>query len=51
MVPGVAVANLFPEAKSVAAWLRHGWHVILAYFVGYFALILLLGWHPHLPHR
>ena len=48
---GVAVANLFPEAKSVAAWLRHGWHVILAYFVGYFVLILLLGWHPHVPHR
>ena len=24
---GVAVANLFPEAKSVGRWLKEGWHV------------------------
>jgi hypothetical protein len=24
---GVAVANLFPEAKSVGQWLRHGWFI------------------------
>ena len=24
---GVAISNMFPEAKSVGAWLRHGWHV------------------------
>jgi hypothetical protein len=22
---GVAVANMYPEARSVASWLRHGW--------------------------
>jgi len=48
---GVAVSNLFPEAKSVAAWLRHGWHVILAYFVGFFVLLFTIGWFPHAPHR
>ena len=28
---GVALSNLYPEAKSVGLWLRHGWHVALAY--------------------
>jgi hypothetical protein len=43
---GVALSTRFPEAKSVFAWLRHGWFVTLAYVVGYAALILLVGWHP-----
>jgi Na+/H+ antiporter NhaD/arsenite permease-like protein len=43
---GVALSTQFPEAKSVFAWLRHGWFVTLAYVVGYAALILLVGWHP-----
>ena len=32
---GVALSNMFPEAKSVGNWLRHGWHVALAYVVGF----------------
>jgi len=44
---GVALANAFPEAKSVGLWLRHGWHVALAYVVGFFVLLAVLGWHPH----
>jgi Na+/H+ antiporter NhaD/arsenite permease-like protein len=44
---GVAVANLFPEAKSAAQWLRHGWHVALGYIVGFAALLLTLGWRPN----
>jgi Na+/H+ antiporter NhaD/arsenite permease-like protein len=48
---GVAVTNVFPEAKSVGQWLKHGWHVALAYVVGFAALLLLAGWHPHAPHR
>ena len=24
---GVALANIYPEARSVGLWLRHGWHV------------------------
>ena len=43
---GVAISNMYPEAKSVANWLRHGWHVVVAYVVGFAALLLLLGWHP-----
>jgi len=48
---GVAVTNVFPEAKSVAQWLRHGWHVALAYVIGFIILLATLGWQPHEPHR
>jgi len=46
---GVAVSNLFPEAKSVGQWLRHGWYVAVGYVVGFLALIAALGWNPHPP--
>ncbi len=48
---GVALANLFPEAKSVGQWLRHGWHVAVAYVIGFFVLLAFLGWHPNAPHK
>ena len=48
---GVAVSNLFPEARSVFQWLRNGWHVAVGYVVGFIVLIVALGWHPHVPHR
>jgi Na+/H+ antiporter NhaD/arsenite permease-like protein len=43
---GVALSNAYPEAKSVGRWLRHGWHVALAYVIGFFVLLAVLGWHP-----
>src|SRR5690606_28967898 len=43
---GVAVSNLYPEARSVGAWLRHGWFVVVAYVVGFFVMLALWGWHP-----
>ena len=46
---GVAISNSFPEAKSVARWVRHGWYVPVAYVVGFMALYLSLGWHPEVP--
>jgi Na+/H+ antiporter NhaD/arsenite permease-like protein len=48
---GVALSNMYPEAKSVALWLRHGWHVALAYVVGFAVLLATLGWQPHEPHK
>ncbi len=48
---GVAVSNLFPEARSVGAWIKGGWHVMLAYVVGFFVMLALAGWHPHTPHK
>jgi Na+/H+ antiporter NhaD/arsenite permease-like protein len=43
---GVALSSLYPEARSVGGWLRGGWHVALAYVVGYFVLLAVVGWHP-----
>ncbi len=47
---GVALSNNFPEAKSVGLWVRHGWHVALAYVVGFFVLLAVHGWQPHAQH-
>jgi Na+/H+ antiporter NhaD/arsenite permease-like protein len=43
---GVALSNAFPEARSVGTWLRHGWHVAVAYVIGFFVLLAVLGWVP-----
>jgi Na+/H+ antiporter NhaD/arsenite permease-like protein len=43
---GIAVSNIYPEAKSVGRWLAHGWHIPVGYVVGFFVLLTMLGWHP-----
>jgi Na+/H+ antiporter NhaD/arsenite permease-like protein len=43
---GVALSSRFPEARSVKEWLRHGWPIIVAYVIGYFIMLVLLGWQP-----
>jgi hypothetical protein len=43
---GVALSNMYPEAKSVGRWLAHGWHVTLAYVLGFIVMMALVGWHP-----
>jgi len=43
---GVALSNLYPEARSAVNWVRHGWHVALAYVVGFFVLLVVMGWAP-----
>ena len=48
---GVALSNMFPEAKSAAQWLRHGWHVVVAYVVGFMVMLAVLGWHPDEGHK
>ncbi len=48
---GVALSNMYPEGKSVARWLREGWHVTLAYIVGFFVMLSTVGWQPHAPHK
>jgi hypothetical protein len=48
---GVALANMYPQAKSVGLWLKHGWHVAVAYVIGFFVLYAVLGWHPNAPHK
>lgn len=44
---GVALAGLFPQARSVGAWCKAGWHVALAYLLGYLVMLACVGWHPH----
>jgi hypothetical protein len=48
---GVALSNMYPQAKSVGLWLKHGWHVALAYVIGFFVMLALIGWHPNPPHK
>ena len=43
---GVAISNMFPEARSVSAWVKGGWPIAVAYIVGFAVLIMSLGWHP-----
>ena len=44
---GVALAGMYPEARSVGAWVKGGWHVAVGYVLGFAVMLALLGWHPH----
>ena len=44
---GVAITNIFPEAKNTALWLKEGWHVAVAYVIGFFVMLALAGWNPN----
>jgi Na+/H+ antiporter NhaD/arsenite permease-like protein len=48
---GVAISNMYPEAKSVGLWLRHGWFIAVSYAVGFFVMLAIVGWHPDAPHK
>jgi Na+/H+ antiporter NhaD/arsenite permease-like protein len=48
---GVALSNMYPEAKSVGLWLRHGWYIAVAYAIGFFVMLAILGWKPDADHR
>ncbi|MGI8956654.1 MAG: citrate transporter [Chthoniobacterales bacterium] len=48
---GVALTNLYPEARSVGLWIRHGWVIILAYVIAFFVMLTVWDWHPDAPHK
>ena len=48
---GVALSNMYPEARSAVNWVRQGWHVAVSYVIGFFVLLALSGWNPHAPHK
>src|SRR5687767_8759100 len=48
---GVAISNMYPQAKSVGSWLRHGWHIAIAYVAGFFVMLAVLGWNPDVEHK
>jgi Na+/H+ antiporter NhaD/arsenite permease-like protein len=43
---GVAISSIYPEARSVFAWIRGGWFVIVAYVTGFSVMLMVIGWHP-----
>ena len=43
---GVALSGLFPQARSVVSWLRHGWYVPIAYVAGFAVMLAVAGWQP-----
>jgi Na+/H+ antiporter NhaD/arsenite permease-like protein len=43
---GVAICSMYPEARSIEPWLRHGWAIPLSYIVGFFAMLWVWRWHP-----
>ena len=43
---GVAICNMYPEARSTGRWLKEGWPVAVAYAAGFAALLATLGWNP-----
>jgi len=47
---GVALAGMFPQARSVGAWVVGGWHVAVGYLIGFACLLFTLGWYPDVPH-
>ncbi len=47
---GVAISTKFHEARSVFGWLKAGWHIIVAYILGFFVLLFFMGWEP-LPYK
>ncbi|MFZ4547567.1 MAG: hypothetical protein ACOYN4_09035 [Bacteroidales bacterium] len=47
---GVALSNMFPEMRSVVQYVKKGWFVIVAYIIGFFVMLGIVGWNPHDPH-
>jgi Na+/H+ antiporter NhaD/arsenite permease-like protein len=48
---GVALSSIFPESKSVVAWVIAGWFVVVAYVAGFAVMLMLIGWHPEPKQR
>ncbi|MFA6128329.1 MAG: hypothetical protein WC699_13585 [Bacteroidales bacterium] len=48
---GVALSNMYPEAKNTLNYLKKGWHVTVAYIIGFFIMLGIAGWNPHPPHK
>src|SRR5437762_7684680 len=48
---GVALSNMYPEGKNAIAWVRGGWHVTVAYVIGFFVMLAVQGWYPQPKHE
>ncbi len=43
---GVAISNIFPQAKNSVGWIKEGWHVAVAYILSFFVMLAIAGWQP-----
>ena len=48
---GVALSNLFPQSRSVVAYIKAGWHVTLAYIIGFMVMLAIGNWSPHPTYK
>lgn len=48
---GVAISGKFEEARSVFKWIKAGWHVTVAYVLGFFVLLFFMGWEPQVIRK
>jgi Na+/H+ antiporter NhaD/arsenite permease-like protein len=48
---GVALSNQYPVAKDVFQYVKNGWHVTVAYLVGFALIMGIVGWQPHPPYK
>jgi Na+/H+ antiporter NhaD/arsenite permease-like protein len=48
---GVALSNMYPQAKNTFNYIKGGWHVTVAYIIGFVVLMAVMGWQPHAPHK
>ena len=48
---GVALSNMYPQAKNTVNYVKGGWHVTVAYIIGVFVMLYTVGWQPHAPHK
>ena len=48
---GVAISSKFPESRSVFKWIKSGWHVTVAYVLGFFVLLFFMGWEPQIIRK
>jgi hypothetical protein len=43
---GVALCNMYPEARSVVQWLRYAGWIVLAYIVCFLGMLIISRWQP-----
>jgi Na+/H+ antiporter NhaD/arsenite permease-like protein len=48
---GVALTNIYPQAKSVTQYVKSGWHVTLAYVISFLVMLNIVGWKPAPDHH
>ena len=48
---GVALSDMYPDAKNAIGWVRGGWHVTVAYVIGFMIMLAMQGWYPQPKHQ